>query len=69
MLADYISEMKLWSESYQGLCHLFVDAASTPSRVAAVLCIDGEMFYTDAEPGWSLMRQLHDRMASLSKNV
>ena len=62
VLKQSISETKEWKQAdEQKLCHLFVDAASTPSRVAAVLCIDGNMLYTDTAPDEMLMNQLIKR--------
>ena len=61
VLQENITEERSWQEPKGELCHVFVDAASTPSRVAAVLMIDGDIWYTDAEPDWWLMQQLQDR--------
>jgi hypothetical protein len=42
-------------------CRLYVDAASTPARLAAVLFIDGQVLYTDVEPTQQIMEQLAAR--------
>ena len=51
----------LEQRSEQKICRLFVDAASTPAHCAAVLCIDGEVVYTNAAPCQSMINQLMER--------
>ena len=43
------------------MCHLFVDAASTPARVAAVLFVDGQIVYTDVAPDPRLLQCFLER--------
>jgi len=49
-----VSELRTWQPSKARPCKMFVDAASTPAHCAAVLCVDGKMHYTNADPdeGW-----------------
>ena len=61
VLKESIAEKRLWQEPERQVCRLLVDAASTPARVAAVLLIDGVIWYTDIEPDPELMRQLQER--------
>ncbi len=56
-----VSEMKPWDDDAQQPCHLFVDAASTPPRLAGVLLIDGRILYTDCAPSASLLSKLKKR--------
>ena len=51
----------LASEREQKICRLFVDAASTPAHCAAVLCIDGDVIYTNAAPSSTMIDQLMER--------
>ena len=47
-----------------GACHLFVDAASSPARCAAILFHSGGVSYTDAAPNeamWSLFCHRRDK--------
>ena len=61
VLRHSVSEMHPWKESSRAPCRMFVDAASTPARIAAVLLIDGDILYTDVAPCPQLMWQLQDR--------
>ena len=45
-----ITEDTVWGEPRESLVHLFVDAASTPAWLAAVLYIDGQQFFSDCAP-------------------
>ena len=56
-----VAEMRAWNFDERRPCHLFVDAASTPARCAAVLFVDGHVLYTDGPPAPSLMHQLAAR--------
>ena len=56
-----ISEMRDWEQVDNGVCHLFVDAASTPARCAAVLFHSGGIAYTDAAPNDAMWAMLKDR--------
>ena len=61
VLAEGVSELRQWYEAELRPCHLFVDAASTPARCAAVLFLDGEVLYTDGPPAQCLMSQFVSR--------
>ena len=61
VLAFDVCESREWSRPRDPPCHLFVDAASSPPRLAAVLVKDGEVSYTDCSPCNALMTQLADR--------
>jgi hypothetical protein len=62
VLRQNITEHRRWATAAEeGVCRLFVDAASTPPKCAAVLCIDGRVLYTDLEPSQQLLDQLAER--------
>ena len=61
VLREQITEVRLWRPSKQSPCHLFVDAASTPARAAAVFIGNGKIAYTDGQPAHQLMEQLCER--------
>ena len=61
ILVEYITECKAWVEPKQRSCHLFVDAASTPARCAAVLIMDGGVWYTDVAPDEAVMKSFMQR--------
>ena len=61
MLREGVTELRSWTEPEHEPARLFVDAASTPSRVAAVLVIDGEILFTDAVPHPGIMKCLSKR--------
>ena len=61
VLLQNVTERRAWNGSDRRPCRLFVDAASTPARLAAVLFIDGQVFYSDAAPTQQLMEQLAAR--------
>lgn len=61
LVMDITEECPLGRSTEQNICKMFVDAASTPAHCAAVLCIDGELVYTDAEPDPSMVKQLAER--------
>ena len=61
ILSEDITECKAWVEPKQRSCHLFVDAASTPPRCAAVLIMDGGVWYTDVEPEEAVMKSFMQR--------
>ncbi len=50
VLGQEVAERRPWALSEKSVCRLFVDAASTPARCAAVLLIDGRILYTDVVP-------------------
>ena len=55
VLQNEITEVRAWHQSNTPICHMFVDAASTPARCAAVLFIGNQVLYTDAAPCSELM--------------
>jgi len=62
VLQQNVTEERAWGEEVDGrVCRLFVDAASTPPKCAAVLCIDGRILYTDLEPSQQVLSQLAKR--------
>jgi hypothetical protein len=54
-------EVKCWNLGRRDLCHMFVDARSTPPRLAAVLICDRRILYSDMEPSQEVMRQFKSR--------
>lgn len=64
VLCMSISETREWKAVESRPCHLFVDAASSPARCAAILFHSGGISYTDAAPNdamWSLFCQRRDK--------
>ena len=61
VLLEEICERKQWDKSASPPCRLFVDAASTPARIAAVLVKGTEFWYTDGAPSKQMLSQLLDR--------
>ena len=61
VLSKDICERKRWDRYASPPCRLFVDAASTPARVAAVLFKGADIWYTDGAPCEQLVSQLLDR--------
>ena len=61
ILQDGICEIRQWRESEKDEIHLLCDARSTPPRIAAVLVADGKMYYADAEPSVTVMKQFKSR--------
>lgn len=61
VLSQSISETRSWAPDCSWPCHVFVDAASTPPRCAAVLFVGSRIWYTDVEPSQSLMSQFMAR--------
>ena len=61
VLANEVCQLRPWEEVGTPACHLFVDAAITPPRVAAVLFLEGRVWYTDGRPSEHIMSQLADR--------
>jgi len=61
VLMKEVSETVQWQEVHERLCHVFVDAASTPARLAGVLFIDGDVHYFDGAPKEKLMATLQKR--------
>jgi hypothetical protein len=62
VLQQNVTEYRQWETAVvERVCRLFVDAASTPPKCAAVLCIDGHILYTDLEPSWQLLDKLAAR--------
>ena len=60
-MSHNIVEEKQWFPPPSKPARLWVDARSTPPRCAAVLSIDGNVLFTDGEPGQSLMHELLQR--------
>ena len=58
ILQQQISELKEWAVAAPKLCIIFVDAASTPARLAAVVAANGELCYSDAPPSRELLERL-----------
>ena len=56
-----LSQTKPWNEPQGQPVHLYVDARSTPPRLAAVLSVDGRLLYTDWEPPRQLMALFRQR--------
>lgn len=61
VIAHGVTETKPWTEGGRARAHIFVDAASTPARCAAVLFCDDEVWYTDGPPSTRLLDQLAAR--------
>ena len=62
VLATKVSERRSWKDdATDPPCHLFVDAASTPPKCAAVLARDGSFLYTDCAPSRDMMEWFHKR--------
>ena len=61
VLTEVICERKQWDRRTSPPCRLFVDAANTPARGAAVLFEGTEILYTEGAPGEQLMSQLMAR--------
>ena len=61
VLKHDIVEECAWGVADTGPVHLFVDARGVPPRCAAVLCVDGEILYTDGAPAQVFMDALEDR--------
>lgn len=56
VLDSDLCELVPWERSDQQCVHLFCDARSVPPRIAAVLIIDGQQFYTDCAPSDAVMQ-------------
>jgi hypothetical protein len=50
-----IAETREWVCGPEPVAHLFLDAASTPARCAAVLFLDGDIMHTDAAPSKEML--------------
>jgi len=61
VLQHNITEHRAWQHSDSRVCRLFVDAASIPAWLAAVLFVDGQVIYTDAKPTQQILDQLAAR--------
>lgn len=61
VLSRGVSEARPWKQCEQPPCRLFVDAASTPARLAGVLFCDGRVHYFDGAPSDRVMEQLARR--------
>ena len=61
VLAMDLCEVHEWAVTKRPVAHLFVDAAGSPARCAAVLFLDGKWSYTDGKPSAALMNRLNDR--------
>ena len=56
-----ICEEHYWGAPLTSVAHMWVDARGVPSRLAAVLFIDGEWFYTDGAPSDGVMSRFKAR--------
>ena len=56
-----VCETHNWDLHDKKPCHIFVDAASSPARCAAVLHDEGLFFYSDAPPTNAMLRQMGNR--------
>jgi len=56
-----ISEIRSWTQIQPKMAHLFVDARSTPPRVAAVLLKDRRVWYSDVAPPRRILQVLRNR--------
>ena len=54
-------QVRPWRTIQSKTVHLLCDARSTPPRVAAVLCLDGAMSYTDCAPEPKVLEQFKAR--------
>ena len=61
VLSHELSETREWSSEHDTPVYLFVDAASTPARCAAVLAAGGAFSYTAAAPPKWLLDRLKER--------
>jgi hypothetical protein len=61
VLQQRVTELREWEQTIVPACHMFLDAASTPARCAAILFIDGRRLYTDAAPSEAMLRQFQSR--------
>lgn len=50
VLEQHLGQLRPWAVARTPAVHLLCDARSTPPRVAAVLMMDGDVFYSDAAP-------------------
>ena len=50
ILRGGIAELRCWNAPDTSPVHLFCDAAGEPARIAAVVWVDGEVFFTDCPP-------------------
>lgn len=53
-----IAQERRWDVVQRPPVHLFCDAAGNPARLAAVLCLDGRIMYTDCPPPHSIVEAL-----------
>jgi hypothetical protein len=61
VLSNEVSELREWNMSSDKPVFLFVDAASTPARCAAVLASEGHFSYTAMDPPSAMLVQLKER--------
>ena len=61
VLSLELKQERAWCLPYDEVVHLFADARGEPPRLAAVLCVDGKMLYSDWEPPPSLLRCFQSR--------
>ena len=61
VLSLSLCEERSWRKSREPCGHLFCDARSHPPRVAAVLCIDRQIMYSDWQPDEQVMRCFQSR--------
>ena len=50
VLSSGFAEERPWKPPSSSIVRMFVDAASTPAHIAAVVCLDGVLHYTNAAP-------------------
>ena len=61
MLARNFCEERKWEKVSASTVHMLCDARSTPPRVAAVLVIDGKIYWSDWEPDQNVMNFFQER--------
>ena len=61
ILREGVSEARPWAMYEKAPCRLFLDAASTPARLAGILFCDGRRLYFDGAPSDHIMQQFVKR--------
>ena len=61
ILREGVSEDRPWAMYEKAPCRLFLDAASTPARLAGILFCDGRRLYFDGAPSDHIMQQFVKR--------
>ena len=56
-----LCQVRAWVPAVTRMAHLLCDARSTPPRIAAVLILDGQTFYSDMEPEPEVMHLFQRR--------